>query len=148
MYRSSLDAVKKIIGQAVSGSFPFYVEALPAEPSLPAFYLEHMTSGAETAGGSTVQFQIQWRIIYLTPLRADGTPDGLAQLEVADQLREAFMREPVLEAPDGTLFRMEAFTGGAGETGMFLAVTLSAQYTPVSTTPQVPIMREVHWKGL
>lgn len=148
MYRSSLDAVKAIIRQAVPGSYLFYIEALPAEPSLPAFYLEHMASSAETTGVSTVQFHIQWQVAYFPPLLPDGIPDGPAQLTVADQLREALLREPVLKAPDGTLFQVESFTGGTGEAGMFLAVGLSAQYIHSSGEPEAPLMQELHWKGL
>lgn len=150
MYRSSLEAMKATIRQAVPGGLPFYVEALPGELSLPAFYLEHMASSAETVGVSTVRFQIQWQVMYLPEMpAAGGVPDGLAQLAAADQLREAFMREPVLTAPDGTLFQVEAFSGGTGETGMFLAVTLSAQYIPsFGGGPEEPLMQELHWRGL
>ncbi|MDF2935267.1 MAG: hypothetical protein K0Q90_640 [Paenibacillaceae bacterium] len=148
MYRSSLEAMQATIRQAVPGNDPFYVEALPGELTLPAFYLRHMASSAETAGVSTVDCHIQWQVMYFPQLSGDGTPDGLAQLAVADQLRQAFMREPVVKAPDGTLFQVEAFTGGTGEAGMFLAVTLSAQFIQSSGEPEAPLMRELHWKGL
>ncbi len=149
MYRSSLEAVKATIRQAMPGSgWPFYVEALPGELLLPAFYLEHQASSAETVGVSTVRFEIQWQVMVLPEMPPGGIPDGLALLTVADQLREAFMQGPVLTAPDGTMFHVEAFTGGTGETGMFLTVTLSTQYTPSSAEPEAPLMQELHWKGL
>lgn len=149
MYRSSLEMMKATIRQAMGeSSWPIYVEALPAELMVPAFYLEHQASSAETTGVSTVRFEIQWQVMVLPEMPAGGVPDGLAQLTVADRLREAFMRGPVLTAPDGTVFQVEAFTGGTGETGMFLTVTLSTQYTPSAAVPEAPLMQELHWKGI
>jgi hypothetical protein len=148
MYLGSLLAVRAAIEAAVPDINTFYIESLPASLSLPAFYLEHMESGTEFLGVNTVQFTVQWQVMYFPPLQADGSPDALNLLAVTDKLREAFHADRGLTSPDGTLFQLEEFTGGTREAGMYIAIKLRTQYNRTSEEPEYDRVQSVHVSGL
>lgn len=148
MYLDSLHAIRQILEAAVPETDVFYIEAVPATLTLPAFYLEHMASGTELLGAYTIQFHVQWRIGYIPELLPDGTPDTMNQLAVMDLLREAFHQRLTLEAAGGTVFQLTEFSGGSGDMGMYAAVKLQTQYIRAEEEPEYEPIGAVHMKGI
>lgn len=147
MYLDSLLAVQSAVHEALPEGCAFYTEAVPASPVLPALYMEHMASSTERLSGSSILCHIQWQLVYLPPLLPDGTPDTMNKLAVTDQLMEALHAGPVLQSPNGTVFEVEEFTGGADEAGMYVAVKLQTQMLQSRSEPGQP-MGTLHVAGL
>ncbi|QJC52787.1 hypothetical protein HGI30_15240 [Paenibacillus albicereus] len=142
MFRSSLDAIRRLLKETIPEVAITYVNTAPDGFEQPSFFVQLAAHSSEFLNLNYRQQRMTWQIVYFPRLARGGEPDAFDQLDVSDRLMGALQASPALSAPDGSCYSLAGIDGGPRDGEVYITVILEGQ--AARELPEYDKMQEVH----